>query len=238
MQYSAFGVPGLGMKRGLAYDLVIAPYATALASMYHPHAAVVNFERLEKLGALGRYGFFEALDFTPTRLAENQKVAFVRCYMAHHQGMSLVALVNVVHDEVMRRRFHRTPIIQGAELLLQERVPHGADSGIPDFTQAEAEVKEIVQPPVRREPSPMSIVPSAHLLSNGRYGVMITAAGSGYSVCDKLAVTRWREDVTRDCWGSYIYLRDLTQNKSLISCFLHGCIFSHSRFIFITQLFN
>ena len=208
-QYSAFGVPGLGMKRGLAFDLVIAPYATALAAMYHNRAAAVNFTRLEKLGALGRYGFFEALDFTPTRLAENQQVAFVRCYMAHHQGMSLVALANVVYDGVMRRRFHRTPIIQGAEMLLQERVPHGADSGIPDFTQAEAEVKEIVQPSVRRQPSPMSPIPATHLLSNGRYGVMVTAAGSGYSVCEKMAVTRWREDVTRDCWGSYIYLRDV-----------------------------
>jgi len=212
-QYSAFGVPGLGMKRGLAYDLVIAPYATALAAMYHTHAAVENFERLEKIGALGRYGFFEALDFTPSRLAEDQKVAFVRCYMAHHQGMSLVSLTNVVLNEVMRRRFHRVPMIQGAELLLQERVPHGFDKGIPDFTQAEAEVKEIIQPPIRRVLSPMSLVPSAHLLSNGRYGVMITASGSGYSVCEKLAVTRWREDVTRDCWGSYIYLRDLASDK-------------------------
>ncbi len=90
-------------------------------AMYHTHAAVENFERLEKLGALGRYGFFEALDFTPTRLAEDQKVAIVRCYMAHHQGMSLVALTNVVYDGVMRHRFHRTPMIQGADLLLQER---------------------------------------------------------------------------------------------------------------------
>ncbi|MGZ5068804.1 MAG: GH36-type glycosyl hydrolase domain-containing protein [Methylobacter sp.] len=212
-QYSAFGVPGLGMKRGLGYDLVVAPYATALAAMYHTHAAVVNFENLEKLGALGRFGFFEALDFTPSRLAENQKVAFVRCYMAHHQGMSLVSLANVVLNEVMRRRFHRVPIIQGAELLLQERVPQGADAGIPDFTQAEVEVKEIVQPPMRRALSPMSLVPSAHLLSNGRYGVMVTAAGSGYSVCEKLAVTRWREDVTRDCWGSYLYLRNLDSGK-------------------------
>jgi cyclic beta-1,2-glucan synthetase len=212
-QYSAFGVPGLGMKRGLAYDLVVAPYATALAAMYHAQAAVINFKCLEKLGGLGRYGFVEALDFTPSRLAENQKVAFVRCYMAHHQGMTLVALTNVVHDAVMRRRFHHTPMIRGAELLLQERVPLGFDSGIPDFTQAEAEVKEIVQPPLRRTLSPMSIVPSAHLLSNGRYGVMITAAGSGYSVCEKMAVTRWREDVTRDSWGSYIYLRDLSSDK-------------------------
>lgn len=212
-QYSAFGVPGLGMKRGLGYDLVVAPYATALAAMYNTHAAVANFEHLEKIGALGRYGFYEALDFTPSRLAENQKVAFVRCYMAHHQGMSLVSLANVVLNEVMRRRFHRVPMIQGAELLLQERVPHGLETGIPDFTQAEAEVKEIIQPPMRRMLSPMSQVPSAHLLSNGRYGVMITAAGSGYSVCEKMAVTRWREDVTRDCWGSYIYLRDMGNGK-------------------------
>jgi cyclic beta-1,2-glucan synthetase len=212
-QYSAFGVPGLGMKRGLAYDLVIAPYATALAAMYHTHAAAENFKHLEKIGALGRYGFFEALDFTPSRLAENQKMAFVRCYMAHHQGMSLVSLANVTLNKVMRRRFHRVPMIQGVELLLQERIPRGYDRGIPHFTHAEAEVKEVIQPPMRRLLAPMSIVPSGHLLSNGRYGVMITAAGSGYSVCEKLAVTRWREDVTRDCWGSYIYLRDAASGK-------------------------
>ena len=123
-QYSAFGVPGLGMKRGLGEDLVIAPYATALAAMYLPHAAVENFERLEKEGALGRFGFYEALDFTPIRLAEGQRVAIVRCYMAHHQGMSLVAIANVVHDGVMRHRFHRTPLIQAADMLLQERIPH------------------------------------------------------------------------------------------------------------------
>jgi cyclic beta-1,2-glucan synthetase len=110
-QYAAFGVPGLGMKRGLGEDLVIAPYATALAAMYLPHAAVENFERLDKEGALGRYGFYEALDFTPVRLAEGQRVAIVRCYMAHHQGMSLVAIANVVHDGAMRHRFHSAPLI-------------------------------------------------------------------------------------------------------------------------------
>jgi cyclic beta-1,2-glucan synthetase len=111
-QYAAFGVPGLGMKRGLGEDLVIAPYATALAAMYLPHAAVENFEHLKKEGALGRFGFYEALDFTPIRLAEGQRVAKVRCYMAHHQGMSLVAIANAVHDGAMRHRFHRAPLIQ------------------------------------------------------------------------------------------------------------------------------
>ncbi len=212
-QYSDFGVPGLGLKRGLGQNLVIAPYATALAAMYRPRAAVENFVRLEEIGALGRYGFYEALDFTPARVAENEQVAIVRCYMAHHQGMSLVALVNVVYDGVMRHRFHGAPLIQAAELLLQERVPHGADTRSPRPNQAEAEVKEVVQPPVRRMPSPTSAVPSTHLLSNGRYAVMVTAAGSGYSVWDTLAVTRWREDVTRDCWGSYLYLRDVASGK-------------------------
>jgi len=212
-QYAAFGVPGLGMKRGLGADLVIAPYATALAAMYLPHAAVENFERLEKEGALGRFGFYEALDFTPIRLAEGQRVAIVRCYMAHHQGMSLVAFANVVHDGAMRHRFHRAPLIQAADLLLQERIPRGAETSSMPFLQVLSEVKETVQPPVRRVPSPTSAVPSAHLLSNGRYAVMITAAGSGYSLWQNLAVTRWREDVTRDAWGSYIYLRDVASGQ-------------------------
>ncbi|QXP83245.1 GH36-type glycosyl hydrolase domain-containing protein [Methylococcus sp. Mc7] len=212
-QYAAFGVPGLGMKRGLGEELVIAPYATALAAMYLPHAAVENFERLEKEGALGRFGFYEALDFTPIRLAEGQRFAMVRCYMAHHQGMSLVAFSNVVHDGAMRHRFHRAPLIQAADLLLQERIPRGADTRSMPFLQVLSEVKESVQPPVRRVPSPTSSVPSAHLLSNGRYAVMITASGSGYSLWRNLAVTRWREDVTRDAWGSYIYLRDVASGQ-------------------------
>ena len=212
-QYAAFGVPGLGMKRGLGEDLVISPYATALAAMYLPHAAVENFERLEKEGALGRFGFYEALDFTPIRLAEGQRAAIVRCYMAHHQGMSLVAIANVVNDGAMRHRFHCAPLIQAADLLLQERIPSGADTISMPILEDLSGVRESLQPPIRRVPSPTSSVPSAHLLSNGRYAVMVTAAGSGYSFWRNLAVTRWREDVTRDAWGSYIYLRDVESGQ-------------------------
>ncbi|MFA5982629.1 MAG: glucoamylase family protein [Methylococcaceae bacterium] len=212
-QYSAFGVPGLGMKRGLGEELVIAPYATALAAMYLPHAAVENFADLEKIGALGRYGFYEALDYTPIRLAEGQKFSLVRCYMAHHQGMSLVALSNVVHDGAMRHRFHQSPMIQSADLLLHERIPTGSDTINIPLLEELSDIKEIVQPAVRRLPSPTALVPSTHLLSNGRYSVMITAAGSGYSLWHKQAVTRWREDATKDAWGSYIYLRDVDSGK-------------------------
>ncbi|MCD2450385.1 phosphorylase [Methylicorpusculum oleiharenae] len=212
-QYSAFGVPGLGMKRGLAENLVIAPYASALAAMYQPQEATENFARLEKIGALGRFGFFEALDFTPARRAENQAVAIVRCYMAHHQGMSLVALANVIFDGVMRHRFHAVPIIRATDLLLQERSPRDLDTTGPKFTQVRAELRAFAEPPVIRKPSPTSAIPSSQLLSNGRYTVMITAAGSGYSTWGNLAVTRWREDSTRDDHGSYIYLRDCTSGR-------------------------
>jgi len=211
-QYSNFGVPGLGFKRGLADDLLIAPYATALAAMVDPAAAVDNFRRLRALHAEGPYGFYEALDFTPTRLPEGQKVAVVQAYMAHHQGMTLTSLANVLYDRVMRHRFHHSARVQSAELLLQERTPRE----IPvarvrmDVTH---DVRPFIPPALRRFTSPHEAVPRTHLLSNGRYSVMITAAGSGYSRWDNLAVTRWREDPTRDAWGTYIFIRDVQSNK-------------------------
>ncbi len=209
-QYSDFGVPGLGFKRGLGEDVVVAPYATALAAMVDPKDALENFARLEEAGARGAYGFYEALDYTPSRLPDGDRVAVVRAYMAHHQGMTVVALGNVVHDGVTRRRFHAHPLIQAAELLLQERTPRSVAVARPraEEVRVAALVRGLVPPTLRRFESPHDITPRTHLLSNGRYTVMVTAAGAGFSRWDNLAVTRWREDATRDCWGSFIYLRD------------------------------
>lgn len=208
-QYSNFGVPGLGLKRGLADNTVIAPYATALASMIDPRAAIRNFEHLEALGARGRHGFYEALDFTPARVPEGASVAIVRAFMAHHQGMTIGAIADTLLDGVMRRRFHAEPIIQATELLLHERVPRDVTIPPPlvsDTTSA-ARTRGIDSPAVWRT-IPNGTTPATQLLSNGRYSVMLTAAGSGYSTWRDLAVTRWREDVTCDDWGSYIFLRD------------------------------
>jgi cyclic beta-1,2-glucan synthetase len=209
-QYSNFGVPGLGLKRGLSEDVVVAPYATALAAMIDPEAAAENFARLSDAGASGRYGFYEALDFTATRVPEDLRVAVVRAYMAHHQGMSLVALANVLHDGGMRERFHADPRVQATELLLQERTPRNVLVARPraEEVRAVANVRDIVPPILRRFTSAHDPTPAVHLLSNGRYVVMITAAGSGYSHWRNLAVTRWREDRTRDAWGTYVFLRD------------------------------
>ncbi|MFC1660579.1 GH36-type glycosyl hydrolase domain-containing protein [Gemmatimonadota bacterium] len=209
-QYSGFGVPGLGLKRGLFEDVVVAPYATALAAMVDPTAALNNFARLEEAGAQGVYGFYEALDFTPSRLPEQARVAVVRAYMAHHQGMTLVALGNVVHDGIMRRRFHSHPLVQAAELLLQERTPRAVAVARPrsEEVREAALVRDVVPATLRRFESPHDITPRTHLLSNGHYTVMVTAAGSGFSRWGNLAVTRWREDTARDCWGSFLFLRD------------------------------
>jgi len=217
-QYSNFGVPGLGLKRGLSENIVVAPYATALASMIEPVAAVRNFARLADVGGCGRYGWYEALDYTPGRIPEGKSVAVVRAYMAHHQGMSLIAIANTLHGGAMRTRFHANPIVQATELLLQERPPR--DVAV-KWVRAEevnqtAQVRELVPPMLRRFRSPHDRIPRSHLLSNGRYAVMITAAGSGYSRWRNLAVSRWREDVTCDPWGSYVYLRDV-ENGSVWS---------------------
>ncbi|MFB3075877.1 MAG: GH36-type glycosyl hydrolase domain-containing protein [Candidatus Methylomirabilales bacterium] len=209
-QYSDFGVPGLGLKRGLFEDVVVAPYATALAAMVDPRAALNNFTRLEQAGARGAYGFYEALDYTPSRLPEQARVVVVRAYMAHHQGMTLIALGNVVHDKRTRRCFHAHPMVQAAELLLQERPPRLVALTRPRGEEAREAtlVRDLVLPTLRRFESPHDITPRTHLLSNGRYTVMVTAAGSGFSRWGDLAITRWREDTTRDCWGTFVFLRD------------------------------
>ena len=214
-QYSNFGVPGLGLKRGLSENAVVAPYATALATMVDPGAAAQNFARLDAVGALGRYGFYEALDYTRARLPEGKEVAIVRAYMAHHQGMTVVAIANGLLDGRMRARFHAEPSVQATELLLQERTPRDVAIAYPraeEVTQA-ATIREADVPGVRRLRSAHSAAPQVHLLSNGRYVVMLTGAASGYSRWGDIGITRWREDATRDDWGTYLYLRNVQSGE-------------------------
>lgn len=209
-QYRAFGVPGLGFERGLSQDLVVAPYATLLATMVEPREALANLSRLESLGAMGRFGYYEALDFTPTRLPETGEPVLVRAYMAHHQAMSLVSLTNVVFAGLCRDLFHSDPSVRGSELLLHERVPRDVEVARPRAEEVASSARplEEARGVVRRVSSPHGPVPETHILSNGRFSTVITAAGSGYSQWQGLAVSRWREDTTRDNFGTYLFLRD------------------------------
>ncbi|RCW74484.1 cyclic beta-1,2-glucan synthetase [Pseudorhodoferax soli] len=220
-QYANFGVPGLGLKRGLADHRVVAPYATALAAMVDPQAACRNFARLAAMGALGRHGFYEALDFTPARLPEGARVALVRNFMAHHQGMAIVAIANVLHNGRMRDRFHREPMVQSSELLLQERMPRHVAAGRPRAEEVHASRDEAgaAAATVRRLPGlEPGRPPVTHVLSNGSYSVMLTASGAGYSRWRGLAITRWREDATRDPWGAFFYLRDVATGQAWSPC--------------------
>ncbi len=209
-QYSNFGIPGLGLKRGLDADMVVAPYATALAAMVDTAAAVRNLHRLAAAGALGRHGYYEALDFTPSRVPDGQTVAVVRAFMAHHQGMTIVAAADAVLGGIMRKRFHDEPLIQASELLLQESAPRIMAVARPLPSEGKPTPDRSAAPPPggRLFDTARGTFPSTHLLSNGRYAVMLTTAGSGYSTWQDQAVTRWRQDATLDDWGSYIYLQD------------------------------
>ncbi|HVL17433.1 MAG TPA: glucoamylase family protein, partial [Gemmatimonadales bacterium] len=208
-QYRAFGVPDLALKRGLGRDLVVAPYASALAAMVDPGAALENLATLERAGALGPYGFRDALDYT--RPANGRPFAPVETWMAHHVGMSLVALTNVLGGMIWQRRFHGDPLVRAAELLLHERVPRSLELQEPQTARADEALPdpEVERPVVREVDTPDTPAPHLALLGHWPYTVMVSHAGSGYSRYEDLAVTRWRADATRDATGQFIYLRDL-----------------------------
>ncbi|HWQ19322.1 MAG TPA: glucoamylase family protein, partial [Methanotrichaceae archaeon] len=211
-QYRAFGVPGLGFKRGLAKDLVIAPYASALALMVSPSEGCNNLQQMADEGYLGEYGFYEAIDYTPSRLIQDETSSTVRSFMAHHQGMSLLSMAYVLLDRPMQRRFMANPIFRAADLLLQERVPK-AKPFYPHATEASSSIWRagmlVRERSMRVFNDPGSASPDVHLLSNGSYRVMISGSGAGYSQWKDIAVTRWHGDITRDNEGQFFYIRDL-----------------------------
>ncbi|MBC7281987.1 glucoamylase family protein [Hoeflea sp.] len=214
-QYSNFGVPGLGLKRGLSENRVVAPYATGLAAMVAPVEALRNYKRLNALGAEGRFGFYEAVDFTASRLPAGTDYAIVRSFMAHHQGMTITAIANCVQNGRLRTRFHAEPMIKAVDLLLQERVPRDASDAPPRAEEMKVAAHEPdFVPAVRPFPSPATTAPTAHLLSNGTYGVMLTPTGAGFSRWRDLAVTRWRDDPTTAGHGSFILVRDRVSKDS------------------------
>lgn len=210
-QYRAFGVPGLGLKRGLADDLVVAPYASALALTVLPVTACHNLRILADKGFLGDYGFYEAIDYSPARIPRGQPHALVQCFMAHHQGMSLLALSHALLDQPIQRRLLADPQVRATTLLLQERMPRSSIAVQPHMAEVSAATRQQTvesRSVIRVFRNPDMPAPEVHLLSNGRYHLMVTHAGGSYSHCDGMALTRWREDGTCDNRGTFVYLRD------------------------------
>ena len=178
-QYAPFGIPGLGLKRGLSEDLVVSPYSTALAAQIAPLAALENFQTLTKNGMLARFGFYESVDYTPERLPPDADSAIIKAFMAHHQGMILVALDNLLHDNVMQRRFHSEPLVQATELLLQERIPGGVAANHPRAEEVLSGrvVRQLSGRVTRIFDTPHLPTPRTQILSNGKYSLMMDGGG-------------------------------------------------------------
>ncbi len=206
-QYSSFGVPGLGLKRGLSANQVISPYSTGLAAMVDAAGAASNFRTLERYGASGRFGFYEAVDFTPQRLRRGQGHELVKAYFAHHQAMTICAICNAVMEGVLRDHFHREATIRASELLLQERAPHYLPSRVTVLEGVPAAKVRMAadDDPARHVPVHGVSRPVTHLLSNGNYSLMLTANGMGWSRWKGMAINRWREDPTRDADGMMLH---------------------------------
>ena len=156
-------------------------------------------EVIQSYQMIGRYGFYEALDFTPSHLKLGQVHAVVRSYMTHHQGMIMLSLVNRIQDQIMVQRFHSDPSIQSMEMLLQEQLPSAAPLQFPN--EDEASPGPPASSAISASPWPVSLdtpMPMVHYLSNGNYSLLISNAGGGYSRWHDLALTRWRADTTLD----------------------------------------
>lgn len=214
-QYKAFGLPELGLKRGLGNELVVAPYATVLSLTTNPKEAVRNIMKLKNAGMDGDYGLYESIDYTPVRADITGRKPIVKNFMVHHQGMSMLALANYFNADIMQRRFHANPVIKSAEHLLQERIPFKVNI-IKDHREEFKPLKKKSRNKpdiVRKYGVPAAELPNVHLLSNGSYAVMVSDGGSGYSKCNDMAVARWKETPQGSSPGFFIYIQNINSNN-------------------------
>jgi len=224
-QYKAFGVPDLGLKRGLINDLVISPYSTILALPFSPKESIENLKRIINEIGEGIYGLYEAIDYTPERLPKNKNAAVVESFMAHHQGMILASINNFINQNILVRYFHSDPTIKCGEFLLQEKIPLRVI-----ITK---EHKEIVKPFKREVYKEQTIVrevgafesdiPICHILSNGNYSIILTNGGSSFSKYNDIYINRWRDDAIQRRYGTFIFLRNLNDNKVLSTTYEPIC---------------
>ncbi|MDR3629118.1 MAG: glucoamylase family protein [Desulfocapsaceae bacterium] len=219
-QYRAFGVPALGLKRGLEEQPVVAPYATLLALSLAPGMAVQNLRHLAGYDLLGDYGYFEAMDFSRQSQRDpsgkdRKRGVVIKAYMAHHQGMAFLALTNFLHDNPFPRRFHGDPRVRAFEALLQERIPSLPPLHLISTRPNEPVLMghDLVAPAGTVFSTPHTPIPRCLLLSNGRYGLMITNSGGGYSQWKGRELTRWRSDPTCDSHGTFCYIHEADSDR-------------------------
>ncbi len=212
-QYKAFGIAGVGLKRGLANELVVSPYSTVMALQTDFRGAYDNLKKLTDEGLEGTYGFYEAVDYTKNRISKDESKAIIKCFMIHHEGMSLMALDNVLLKNVLQKRFHALPKVKATELLLQEkiskRVVYDREHKFNVSGTSMGKQKIIV----RKYTTANTETPETHLISNGSYSLMISNSGAGYASRNRTMIYRWKEDVTKDNTGMFVYIKDVEENE-------------------------
>lgn len=213
-QYKAFGVPKIRLKPSFKESLVVTPYATMLALSYVEKEAFINLRKLIELGVFGMYGFYEAIDFDTNDPDMLKEYSIVKSFMAHHQGMSFVAINNFLNEGIMRTRFHKEPIIKATESLLEEKLESHfvliSKKGYTINTRKEDYKDEILSNRYVNTTAP--ILPIANYLCNNRYSIMTTSDGDGFSNYKNRMIYRWRPDVY-SCSGNYIYIKNVNDNK-------------------------
>ena len=212
-QYKAFGIAGVGLKRGLANELVVSPYSTIMALQVDFRGAYDNLKKLTDEGLEGIYGFYEAVDYTKNRISKDESKALIKCFMIHHEGMSLMALDNILLNNILQKRFHALPKVKATELLLQEkiskRVVYDREHKF-NVSETTMGKQKII---VRKYTTAKTESPETHLISNGNYSLMISNSGAGYASRNRTMIYRWKEDVTKDNTGMFVYIKDVEENE-------------------------
>ncbi|MCK9479512.1 MAG: hypothetical protein M0R40_08460 [Firmicutes bacterium] len=214
-QYKAFGVPDLGLKRGLMSDMVVAPYASMMALMVDFDAAMANIKQFKDIGILGKYGLYEAIDYTPERILPNQEYSVIKSYMVHHLGMSLLSINNVLNSNILQKRFHSDVTVKATEELLCERVPINIIIS-KETKERITPLKPIVYPQASciREIENIDVnMPNLHLLSNGNFSVLLSDSGCGYSFAGNMALTRFRSDLQNGTYGHFMYIKNINNGQ-------------------------
>ena len=192
-QYKAFGIPWLGLKRGLADEIVVAPYASMMAIIDEPIEVLKNLKQLEKLGMYNKYGFYESIDYTPTRLRKNETKAIVKTYMAHHQGLILLSINNLMNNNIVQKRFVQNPEIEAVDILLQERMPENII-----ITKEEKEKVEKIkyidyENTTQREITKINTkLNNVNVIGNDKYTIIMDQKGNGYSKYNNILINRYK----------------------------------------------
>jgi cyclic beta-1,2-glucan synthetase len=212
-QYKAFGIAGVGLKQGLEDELVVSPYSTVMALQTDFRGAYDNLRKLVSEGLEGIYGFYEAIDYAKNRISKDESKNIIKCFMIHHEGMSLMALDNVLLNNILQKRFHALPKVKATELLLQEKISKRViydrerKFNVSGITMGKQKII------VRKYSTAKTESPETHLISNGSYSLMISNSGSGYSSRNRTMIYRWKEDVTKDNTGMFVYIKDVNENE-------------------------